>query len=56
MIKAVDSNIAPTLYLESFFRDYVNGEEFASILQKIADARMVADAGNEFDTEFLMSF
>lgn len=55
-IKSVDSNIAPTLYLESFFKEYEEGEELDNILQKIADARVAADAGTKFDAEFMMNF
>jgi hypothetical protein len=55
-IKSVDSNIAPTLYLESFFKEYEEGEELDNILQKIANARVAADAGTKFDADFMMNF
>lgn len=55
-IKTVDSNIAPTLYLERFFEDYENGKELVKILNEIADARVATDVEGDFDTKFLMNF
>jgi hypothetical protein len=55
-IKTVDSNIAPTLYLERFFEDYENGKDLVKILNEIADARVATEVEGDFDTEFLMKF
>ncbi len=55
-IKAVNSNIAPTIYLEKFYEDYEHGEDFVRILRKIAETRIATDVEKDLDVEYLMSF
>ena len=55
-IKALDSNIAPSIYLEKFYEDYENGEDFEKVLRKIAETRIATDVEKDLDVEYLMSF
>lgn len=55
-IKAVDSNIAPTIYLERFYEEYKDGKDMDKILQKIADFRIENDAPAGLDVDQLKDF
>lgn len=48
-IQSVDSNIAPTIYLEDFYAKYQEGVEMPEILKKIADIRMEHEVEDDFD-------
>jgi len=37
IIKSEETNITPTIYLESFYKDYQNGDSMDNILDRIAD-------------------
>ncbi len=54
-IKAVDSNIAPTIYLEKFFEEYENGKDLSRILEEIAGVRIASDV-NDFNAEIITEF
>ncbi|WP_026495399.1 DUF5688 family protein [Butyrivibrio sp. WCD3002] len=55
-IKEVDSNIAPTIYLEKFYEEYRDGEDMGTILQKIANMRTENEAPDNLDVESLNEF
>ena len=55
-IKAVDSNIAPTIYLEKFYEDYQDGEDMDQVLQKIASLRLETEAPAGLDVECISDF
>ena len=55
-IKKQSKNIAPTIYLESFFSRYENGAEFYSILKEIADERIKYESKENFDTSLITDF
>ena len=52
-IQKEDSNIAPNIYLESFFEKYENGAELAQILDNIADIRVKNEPELSFDVSNL---
>lgn len=54
-IKAVDSNIAPTIYLEKFFEEYENGKDISRILEEIAGVRVASDV-TDFNAEIITEF
>ena len=54
-IKAVDSNIAPTIYLEKFFEEYENGKDLSRILEEIAGVRIASDV-DDFNAEIITEF
>ncbi len=54
-IKAVDSNIAPTIYLEKFFEEYENGKDLSRILEEIAGVRVASDV-TDFNAEIITEF
>ncbi len=55
-IKTVDSNVAPTIYLEKFFEEYENGKDLCRILEEIAGIRLASDLDSDFEAEDIMSF
>ena len=50
VIKEPESNVAPTIYIDSFFKDYENGRGLDDILQNIADIRDQNELDRPFDT------
>lgn len=54
-ILADDSNIAPNIYLKSFFEDYLNGKSMSDILTAIADIRL-ANEQEQFDVAEITSW
>ena len=56
VIRSGDSNICPTIYLESFFQKYSDGLEMGDVLADIADIRLRNEVGNRFDTEQITDF
>ena len=55
-IRSVDSNICPTIYLESFYKEYQSGEEIDEILSKIAAIRVKHEVKQPFDADFIADF
>ena len=51
VIMLPNKNIAPTIYLESFYEKYQNGEEMDGILEQIAKIQLEHDTDLEFDTK-----
>ena len=56
MIRAEDSNIAPTIYLESFFEKYKSGEDIKDVLEDIADIRVNNELKEKFDVDLINDF
>ena len=56
LIRSVESNISPTIYLESFFEQYQNGEDIQDILANIADTRIKHEVSDKFDVDFVREF
>lgn len=48
-IKSISKNIAPIIYLESFYESYKKGLEFEDILKSIAEIRMQHEMEADFD-------
>ena len=57
-IRSVDQNISPTLYLDGFYEQYVNGEydDLDDVVAKIAELRMSHDVSDNFDTSEITEF
>ena len=55
-IRSEESNICPTIYLESFFEAYEAGEEMSKVLKHIADIRVKTDTQNTFDAGQITDF
>ena len=56
-IHSVESNIAPTIYLDKFYERYKDGEQsFDEILAEIARVRLEHDCKVDFDSECITSF
>ena len=53
-IKTTDKNIAPTIYLESFYEDYENGKYMDDILENIMKIREEYDTELEFDVNNIL--
>ncbi|MBQ2257475.1 MAG: hypothetical protein II247_02230 [Lachnospiraceae bacterium] len=53
VIRSAESNIAPTIYLEKFYEQYMEGEPINDILREIARIREENDVKNEFDTKMV---
>ncbi len=56
VIRAKDSTIAPSIYLEQFFEEYEKGEDINVILQKIADLRVSNEFQEKFDVDDITDF
>ncbi len=54
IVRTEDSNITPTIYLEDFFRQYEEGADMDTLLQKIADIRVEHEAPEHLDANKLM--
>lgn len=55
-ISSVQSNVAPTIYLESFYEKYEDGEDVDAILSRIAEVRLEHEVENDFDASFVTDF
>lgn len=53
LVRTEDSNITPTIYLESFFEQYQDGKDMDSILENIADIRQRSEMEKGFDANSL---
>ena len=56
IIRKLNNNIAPTLYLENFFERYENGTEMYVLLKEIADTYMAHDVDTPFDLTAITEF
>ena len=56
IIRKLNNNIAPTLYLENFFERYENGTEMYVLLKEIADTYMAHDVDAPFDLTAITEF
>ncbi|MCR4745745.1 MAG: DUF5688 family protein [Lachnospiraceae bacterium] len=56
MIKLEDSNIAPNIYLEDFYKEHENGRSMEDILGKIAAIREKYDRPQNFDVKKITDF
>ncbi len=54
-IRSVDKNISPTIYLEHFYQNYMDGDDMSEVLERIADIRIKSDV-NEFDVGQVSDF
>jgi hypothetical protein len=48
-VTSPDSNVAPTIYLNSYYESYMDGEDLSDILQNIADLRMKYEVDQNLD-------
>ena len=55
-IGSFQSNVAPTIYLESFYEKYEDGEDVDSILKRIAEVRLEHEVANDFDASLVTDF
>ena len=55
-ITSPDSNMCPTIYLNSFYERYEEGSDFDSILSEIAKIRTDHEMENDFDTGLINEF
>jgi hypothetical protein len=55
-VTSPDSNIAPTIYLNSYYESYQDGEDLSDILQNIADLRMKHEVEQSMDVTKITDF
>lgn len=55
-ISSVQSNVAPTIYLESFYEKYEEGEDVDAILERIAEVRLEHEVADDFDASLVTDF
>lgn len=55
-IRSTESNICPTIYLEKFYDDYVEGADISEILERIAEVRMDHEVSESFDVAQITDF
>ena len=55
-IQSVESNIAPTIYLEDFYKKYQEGTEMPEILRLIAEVRVEHEIEGGFDASQITDF
>ena len=55
-IRSAESNICPTIYLESFFENYQSGQDMKHILENIADVRLRNEVAETFDVGKITDF
>ena len=55
-ITSPDSNMSPTIYLNSFYEDYQNGRDMDDILDSIADLRVEYEVNQDFDVSSITDF
>lgn len=53
LIRTDESNIAPNIYLESFFEQFENGKSFEDIMADIADNRVKNEIEQNFDVSMI---
>ncbi|WP_155831450.1 DUF5688 family protein [Butyrivibrio sp. LC3010] len=55
VVKKEDSNIAPNIYLEGFFRDHENGKAFEDVMRDIAALRVEHEISN-IDVSYITDY
>lgn len=50
------ANIAPTIYLNYYYDDYVNGKELTTIMNNIASVRTKYDVGEDYDVSSITNY
>ncbi len=55
-IKRKDVNMAPTIYLDDFYKDYENGKSMDKVLEEIADVRERFDVKEDYDVSYISDF
>ncbi len=55
-IREAGCNVTPTIYLENFFREYMEGEDMDKVLATIAETRVKNDAKDKFEIDKLHEF
>lgn len=55
-IRSTESNICPTIYLEKFYDEYVEGADISEILERIAEVRMDHEVSESFDVAQITDF
>ena len=55
-IREQGSNVAPTIYLDGFFRDYQNGRSFVEIVREIAGVYESHRVSSRFDTSSITDY
>ena len=55
-IRSTESNICPTIYLEKFYDEYVEGADMSEILERIASVRMDHEVSESFDVAQISDF
>ena len=55
-ITSPESNVCPTIYLNSFYEEYKDGKDIESIMDKIADIRVNNEISNDFDVSMITDF
>lgn len=55
-IRSTESNICPTIYLEKFYDEYVEGADMSEILKRIAKVRMEHEVSEPFDVAQITDF
>lgn len=55
-IGSFQSNVAPTIYLESFYEKYEDGEDVDAILKRIAEVRLEHEVVDDFDASLVTDF
>lgn len=56
IIRSTESNICPTIYLEKFYDEYVEGADMREILERIAEVRMDHEVSESFDVAQITDF
>ena len=55
-IRSTESNICPTIYLEKFYDEYVEGADMSEILERIAEDRMDHEVSESLDVAQITDF
>ena len=50
------SRICPTIYLEQFYQNYMDGENMEAVLKKIADFRVINEGPKDFDADCIKDY
>ena len=55
-VSSPEGNIAPTIYLEQYYADYQDGNEFSDVMEQIAQVRMDHEVGRDMDVSSLTDY
>lgn len=55
-VSSPDGNVAPTIYLEQYFGDYMDGHSFEDVMEQIANVRMEHEVGADMDVSMISDF